>query len=343
MNFDIKRIVVYRQFCNKLWNAVRFALVYIDQFKPTPDMCKKLHTLPGIRTRDLAVLSSLNNTIKTCNIQMQAYTFGNVANALYAFFLYDVCDVYLELIKPVINIKNQSEADEDALNQQFAAQSVLYTCLEQFLRLCHPLMPFVTEELWQRLPNRTELTAVASIMIASYPEEVKEWDNTQAVDDATVLKDCIHAARSLRVDYKIPNHVKADFYYRTESNAMLTALKSQEQDFCTLAKGNIFTYLDVNTPNPNKNLCVKVINDSLSLLVDLTGLIDIDQEINRLNKEKDRLEPVIDQYKRKIAAPGYSTKVPEAVQAVNTEKLASAEAELIATLAAIDNFEKMKL
>ena len=249
-------------------------------------------SLPGVRTRDLAILSTLNNTIGTCNEQLQGYFFGNVANALHYFFLYDLCDVYLELIKPVISIKESDNCSTEAKDMQYAAQCTLYTCLEQFLRLAHPLMPFVTEELWQRLPNRTALTSVPSIMVANYPQKVSAWENTAALTDMEVLKSCIHSARSLRTEYKIPNHVKPDFYFRTEHAATKDGLSAQQGDFCTLAKANMLKHLAATEENPNKNVCVKVINDNLSLLVDLTGLINIDLELSRLNKEKARLEHI---------------------------------------------------
>lgn len=347
MNLDIKRVVGYRQFCNKLWNAVRFALAYVDAYTPTPTIAEEIPMLPGVRARDLAVLSALNKTIIACNTNMASYTFGLVASALHSFFLYDLCDVYLELIKPVIALPSEEglSAEEIETNKQmqFAAQATLYACLETFLRLLHPLMPFVTEELWQRLPNRTALTSVPSIMIAKYPQETPCWDNPKAVEGLEVIKSCVHAGRSLRTDYKIANHVKANFYYRTESAEVLEQVRAQEQDFCTLAKGGVFKYLDAATPNPNKNMSIKVISESLSLLVDLTGLIDIDAEIVRLKKDQARIEPYIEQYKHKMEAEGYAERVPEAVQKANSEKLSGYESELATTLAAIESFEKMQL
>lgn len=310
-------------------------------------MYTEIINLPGIRARDIAILSSLNNTIITCNTQLQSYTFGIVASALHSFFLYDFCDVYLELIKPIISIRDENnlsiEQLEIAKQKKYAAQCTLYTCLEQFLRLLHPLMPFVTEELWQRLPNLTSMTTIPSIMISPYPQEYKEWNNNKILEDLELVKSCVHAARSLRTDYKIANHIKANFYYRTSNEDIIKALKAQEDDFCTLARGEIFQYLDNNTPNPNKNVCIKVINESLSLLVDLTGLIDIDAELIRLKKEKDRIQGQLEQYKQKMNAVGYSTKVPEAVQISNTEKINGLESELNATNSAITDFENMKL
>ena len=175
VNLDIKRVVGYRQFCNKLWNAVRFALTYLtatgadDGFTPSPSMQIELasscsggksgavETFSGLSLRDRFILSRLNATIRSCNRHMEAYSFGEVTTALHSFFLYDFCDLYLELIKPVVT--GESGA------QKLAAQATLFTCLEVFLRLAHPLMPFVTEELWQRLPK---LLTVSFYYLAAY-------------------------------------------------------------------------------------------------------------------------------------------------------------------------------
>jgi hypothetical protein len=102
------------------------------------------------------------------------------------------------------------------VDRKYCAQATLYTVLEQFLRLMHPLMPFVTEELWQRLPNRELLTDVPSIMIAPYPTAVPAWRNPEAEAQMDVVKEAIHGARSLRSDYRVANHIKADFSFRSE-------------------------------------------------------------------------------------------------------------------------------
>lgn len=346
VNLDIKRIVGYRQFCNKVWNACKFAIEYIVDFQPTATMHLEIPTHAGVRNRDLSILSKLNNTIIACNTNMQAYLFGNVSSALYSFFLYDLCDVYLELIKPVIKIDAESTNNQEALDMQYVAQATLFTCLEHFLRLCHPLMPFVTEELWQRLPNihseAMSSVAPASIMIAKYPQETKVWASLSAEQDSETIATCVHDARSLRTDYKIANHTKANFYFRADNAQIQQAIEAQANDFCTLAKGNFLKYLPPDAAAP-KNTCIKVVNESLSLLVDLTGLIDIDQELIRLGKEKQRLIPMLEQYRRKMSAADYETKVPEAVQKSNAEKLSAYESELEATDAAIANFEKMRL
>jgi len=99
VNLDIKRVVGYRQFCNKLWNAVRFAITYVADFKPTKTIHEELPAHPAVSKRDLFILSRLNATIIECNHQIEEYTFGGATSALHSFFLYDVCDLYLELLK----------------------------------------------------------------------------------------------------------------------------------------------------------------------------------------------------------------------------------------------------
>lgn len=174
MNLDIKRVVGYRQFCNKLWNAVKFGLTYLTEFEPTPTMHLTVTSHPCVSGRDLCILSKLNKVILEVNKCIDDYTFGLATNAIHSFFIYDVCDTYLELMKPVFY--DLSEGNKEAM---YCAKMTLYTVLEQFLRLIHPFMPFVSEELWQRLPFLSKMTDVKSIMIASYPTGEASWENEE--------------------------------------------------------------------------------------------------------------------------------------------------------------------
>jgi valyl-tRNA synthetase len=219
-------------------------------------------------------------------------------------------------------------------------QATLFTILEFFLRLAHPLMPFLTEELWQRIPRRHLINPSPSIVVARYPTQIPEWSNPTAEKSMKLVTDAIHDARSLRADYKVPNHIKANFYFRTSDKSTREALEKQSGDFCTLAKGNFLKYSEGD--DLPKGCCVKVVSDSLSLVVDLTGIVDSDTEIARLTKEVERLGPMIDTYKRKFAASDYETKVPENVRMLNIEKVAGYEAELETTIKALAVFQTMK-
>jgi valyl-tRNA synthetase len=255
-----------------------------------------------------------------CNRFLEAYSFGALASALHSFFIYEVptpsllppsllqlCDVYLELIKPVVGYAtatatcSESEEKERAEVKRLA-QMTLYTCLEQYLRLAHPLMPFVTEELWQRLPQRSvmrrspqlfsspidreALDPTASIMLSQYPSHEAEWFAPDQEEDMTVITSMIHAASSLRSHYRIANHVKPTFYYRTNTPAIVRALTAQAMDFCTLGRGQSLERLE--SENIPAGWCVKVISESLSLLLNLDGVIDCQEEMRRLEKEVQR-------------------------------------------------------
>ena len=336
VNLDIKRVVGYRQFCNKIWNAFKFTLTYIKGFEPFAGMDQFILGSELAQPRERWIISRLNTTIAECDAAIASYLFGNATSALHSFFLYDVCDVYLEVCKPVFN-----DLSEGNVEQIRITQATLYLVLEAFLRLAHPMMPFLTEELWQRLPLRKLVNGAHSIMVASYPSPTEDWTSAAAEKNMSLVQNTIHGARSLRADYKIANHIKADFYFRTESAELKEALLAQAGDFCTLARGNSLHFLESQQDAP-KGCCVKVLADNLSLLVDLTGIIDVETEIARLSKEVERLTPMIDTYKRKMAAADYESKVPEAVRQVNTEKLASYEAELEATQNAFSAFQAMK-
>lgn len=234
-------------------------------------------------------------------------------------------------------VNNSSPENQAARN---VTQATLYTVLEQFLRLSHPLMPFVTEELWQRLPNISQMTSKQSIMISPYPQEVALWARPDIESDMELLKESIHSARSLRFDYKVANHIKPDFFFRTDSKNVQAIVECQQSDFLTLAKGSSLVFLPSGEEAP-KGCCVKVVSDQLSLLVNLTGILDIELEIGRLTKEIERLTPLIDGYRRKMAASDYETKVPENVRLINTEKCSSYEAEMQATIDAKTTYEAM--
>jgi len=260
--------------------------------------------------------------------------------------VYDLCDVYLELIKPVVGHMARVEGEGGApaslevTERQKFAKATLYTCLEQYLRLAHPLMPYVTEELWQRLPARESMNSTdESIMVAKYPRAQEHWSNAQVESDMQVVTDAIHAARSLRADYRIANSTKTRFYFRSESADVQRALREQSDDFCTLGKGQSLEH--VATDSLPAGCSVKVVSEQLAVLIDLTGVINVQDEIARLSRELQKLAPQVEQYRKKMSIPNYKQKVPEEVQLINAQKLASYESELATTSEAIASFENM--
>ena len=288
---------------------------------------------PWSGVRDLYILSKLNKLIKGVQKSMEDYVFGDVVNQLHSFFLYEFCDLYLELVKPVVN----NTGEENAAARK-CVQVTLFHCLETYLRLIHPLMPFVSEELWQRLPNLSMYTDIQSVMISPYPTYDPDLDNTEMEERMELVYDAIKAARSVRVECNVPPANKPIYYFVCNNNDTANIISAQVDDFITLVKAGALTRLNSSDEAP-KSCSTKVVNDSLTLFMDLAGAIDVKKEMARLEKEEKRIRPMIEQYKLKQSHPDYETNVPEKVRDINANKLAGYEKELKAVISALENMK----
>ncbi|CAK4081064.1 unnamed protein product [Aphanomyces euteiches] len=329
INLDIQRLVGYRNFCNKLWNATRFAMSHLEGGEFHDGLAATVLDNPVVNARDRFILSRLHNTIATANNALASYSFGEVTTALYHYWLYDVCDVYLELIKPVMS------GDDAAA--KLTAQQTLYICLEFGLRLLHPIMPFVTEELWQRLPGSRSKT---SICISDYPEahQFAKWANPEAEANMELIKEIIHAGRSLRAEYGLPNNARPTCFLKCEDAALKAVIETQIEDFCTLAKaGETKCLLDTAPP---AGCAIHVLNDKLQLHILLSGLVDFANEISKLEKKLQKLLPSLTALEKKRAKDDYLTKVPENVREADDAKWEALNKEKDAITSAIDAFTK---
>lgn len=151
---------------------------------------------------DLWILHKLNIAIKEANLNLEQMNFMQATNAVYQFWWTELCDVFLEVCKPVI--------DNGSAQEKRAAQNVLYTCLDQGLKLLHPFMPFVTEELYQRLPRRPN-DKIPSIMVSKYPVSIASWDNEKALGDFEFINSVIKGCRSLTAEYGIRANATSKF------------------------------------------------------------------------------------------------------------------------------------
>lgn len=164
INLDIQRVVGYRQWCNKLWNAVRFAMSKLgDDYTPP------VNVVPSDMPFSCQwILSVLNKAISRTVFSMDSYDFSDAASAVYSWWQFQLCDVFIETIKPYFAGSDSAFASERGF-----AQATLWVCLDNGLRLLHPFMPYVTEELWQRLPSAKDTMRKESIMICEYPSVVE--------------------------------------------------------------------------------------------------------------------------------------------------------------------------
>ncbi|KAI8900199.1 tRNA synthetases class I-domain-containing protein [Globomyces pollinis-pini] len=324
INLDILRIDGYRKFCNKLWNATKFALMKLDdKFVPS----KEIELTGHESGADLWILHKLNKAVVDLNNNIEQMNFMQATSAVYQFWWAEFCDVYLEACKPII--------DGDDLDAKHAAQNVLYTCLDQGLKLLHPFMPFVTEELYQRLPRRP-LDKIPSIMKTSYPVYQSIWDNAAAESNFEFVNSVVHASRSLLTDYNLKSN--ATIYVQTPDKTEV--VRAQAKIAKSLIKGCAqFNVLEPDAPTPLGCSLYTLEDTKIFLLV--KGMVDIDAELTKLEKKHEKIMGLHDAIKKKQAAEGYTANVNEEIKALDINKLKGYQAEMDAITATMATFFKL--
>lgn len=354
INLEVNRIVGYRQFCNKLWNATRFALMHLtdDKYKPIPvdDAIELLSNSTQLSVRDKWILSRLNHAIETVEKAFQEYDFASGTTAIYDFFLYELCDYYLELLKPLMNGEPLAAAHTggDVELAQTLGRTTLHVCLEMGFRLLHPMMPFVTEELWNRLPGRglpqssrpDAQPDPESIMIAKFPTPIPNCTNPGIEADFDLYKDILRAGRSLRANAEIPPSRKAVFYIVTDDENASRVVNDQLQDLISLMRGQEIKVVS-KTSEVEDGCSAAVVNDRVSIHLLLKGLVDPKVEIAKLNKRAAKLEKEIQHFHKKMAMPNYTEKVPAQVQERDKEQMKSSVKQSEAIKELISQYEKL--
>ncbi|XP_011180482.2 valine--tRNA ligase [Zeugodacus cucurbitae] len=322
INLDINRVQGYRFFCNKLWNATKFALMY---FSGDERYTSELPLSGNENNMDLWVLSRLATAIETCNSGFAQYDFAAATSACYSFWLYDLCDVYLECVKPIF----QNGTDE----QKAAARRTLFTCLDLGLRILSPFMPFITEELFQRLPRAD---TIPSISVAAYPDNVT-WHDEKVEKDVEFMQKAARIIRSARSDYNLPNKVKTEAYIVCTDEQPNATLKKYASDLTTIA---YCSKLEFDT-QPPAGCAILTVSAQCEVHLLLKGLIESEKEITKLQKRKEQLDQTVNKLKQAMQAADYATKVPAEVQSANTEKLQQSEGEVQRIIAAIETLKLM--
>jgi len=412
INLDVLRVQGYRFFCNKLWNATKFAMHYLGaEFEPTAGMVKQLHTtgesnkkgasfevLPasdilntpaglgklnsclstnqwlggaqptstdieafkglsdqpnyfthpglsrwyhrvnamddkekaklgkgkgmivpqaaGLSPMDRWILSRLSDAAVTCNVAMEEYNFPSATTALYNFWLYELCDVYLEYLKPIFQGSDASA--------KMTAKNVLYTCLDAGLRLISPFMPFISEELFQRLP-RWSSNEPPSICVTPYPEkEELNYRDTVVESEVEFIQKVVAVVRSTRSDYNLPNKTKTDLYLRCFEKEAAATLERYSSVIATLGySGNVSV-----SDSPPSGCAIVTVSDKVAAHLVLRGLIDPPKEVEKLDKKRAALRIQLEKLNKAVKVPDYEKKVPDDVRAANAEKLTQTDSEI---------------
>jgi valyl-tRNA synthetase len=325
IKFDLGRVEGYRNFCNKIWNASRYVLSQVEDTDLTGPL--------ELGDAEQWIYDRLQTTLRQVDTNMAAYRFDHVAQNLYEFFWNDYCDWYLEFTKPVL-------WDEGASTERKRGiYHTLVTVLEAALRMLHPFMPFITEEIWQRVAPTIGLER-ESIMLCTYPEQTDFAPAPASVSSSiNRIKTLITATRTLRSDMNLsPGQAIPAFLYSDTQEAQ-SAVRANEVLLKKLGKLTSLTWVETKDQLPP---AASLIAGDTELFVPLEGLIDVDAELIRINKRVAQLQSEIDRVQAKLANPNFADRAPAEVVAKEREKLESNRAELSKTTLQQTQIEALK-
>lgn len=289
IRFDLGRLEGHRNFCNKLWNAARYVLMNV----PEPVSPAAASTLPN-----RWILSRLQKTIKESHEHLADYRFDLFAHVIYEFVWNEFCDWYLELTKPILAANDQAAQE---------TRSILIHVLETTLRLLHPIMPFITEEIWQRVSGKSAFT---SIMVQPYPSFDAELQDSKAEEEIEWLKTIIITIRTLRSEMNIAPSKLLPIFLRRGTQQDKEYFNQHSVLICSLAKIEKFSWALDQEVLPESTA---VFAGNLEILIPMAGLINKQEESARLEKERMKLKKDMEKVEVKLQNPSFVDKAPPAV------------------------------
>ena len=317
ISWDMKRLEGYRNFCNKLWNASRYVMMSIageDAVESADgglieitDAMKAAcgaNGQPGaLSLADRWIISRLQHAESEVRRHMDQYRFDMAAQALYEFIWNEYCDWYLELSKPVLWDDNSSE------EAKRGTLGTLVRVLEATLRLAHPIMPFITESIWQQVKELAGKNG-DTIMLAAYPEPQDALVDAEAEADIAWLQNVITAVRNVRAEKNIPPSKELELLFKNGDDEDFRRAEENQTFLMKLAKLEKLTWLNEGDEEP---MSVTQLVGDMEILIPMAGFIDKDAEVERLVKSVEKLEKEIERVNNKLGNPGFTDKAPAAV------------------------------
>lgn len=310
IRFDLKRVEGYRNFCNKLFNATRYVLMNTEGMDAT-------HVPAELNPIDRWIISQLQHTEAAVATHIAEYRFDLAATALYEFIWNEYCDWYLEMAKPILNGDASPE-------QKQATRITLVRVLETTLRLAHPFMPFITEELWQQIAPLADKSG-PTISLQPYPITDNSLVDQQALDEIEWVKQVVMGVRRIRSEMNINPGKRLPLYFAESSDVDNDRLLRHRELLVFLARLETITVLDGDAEAPESAVALV---DQLKLMIPMAGLIDKDAELARLTKETDRLTKEVARLSGKLGNAGFTAKAPASVVDAEQRKLDDARASL---------------
>ncbi|XP_043940397.1 valine--tRNA ligase, mitochondrial [Protopterus annectens] len=328
IKLDIGAVLSTRHFCNKVWNAMKFTLAALgEDFVPQP-----VEMLCLDSAIDRWICSRLHHAVSVCNHGFQHYNFHAVTKAVHSFWLHSLCDVYLECVKPVLQ--------SGYVTRVRTTQQVLYSCIETALHLLSPFMPYLTEELWQRLPRRTGETA-PSICVARFPstEELVSWHCPEEEVNFQLVQDVVHVVRSLRADYQLTKaHPKLYISCSQESTCHILELYHDPLQVLSRSRSVRIFMSGEDVPN---NCAVGIVNDQCQVYMALEGQLDFQKELCKLQSRLQKLEEQLAAAVYRTQVTGYDERVPAAVQQEHSKKILALQTEVEKIKLVISHMQQM--
>lgn len=323
INFDLKRIEGNRNFCNKIWNATRFVLMNcVDKEGNALNIDKTANTalweLP-----EQWIMSRLNSTVKAIHEHMSQYRFDLVSQDIYEFIWNEYCDWYVELAKSSLNDESVSA------ERKAQIRYVLLNCLEVAMRFTHPIMPYITESIWQTIAPIIDKKATDSIMTAAFPTADDSLISLQTEHDMTWLQALIGAIRNIRGEMKLGNAVRLPVLLDNISDEETARLSRIENQFKSLAKVDTLTIVNAGDgADKELPLSSSSMVGQLKVLVPMKGLIDPTAELNRLAKAQEKLTKQAESLRSKLSNEAFVSKAPANVVESEKAKLAEMDSQL---------------
>lgn len=319
MRFHYEKVTASRNFANKLWNAARFILMNLENvqgglLKPADQ-----------ELADRWIISRTNRLIREVTDNLDKYELGLAAQKIYDFTWSEFCDWYIELAKPRLY-----GSDDETRNT--ALYTLVYV-LKDILKLLHPFMPFITEEIWQHLPNDEE-----SIMISSWPEVNEAELDEDAEREMQALMDAIRAVRNIRAERGVAPSRKAKLILITDSDN-IKLFHNTKLYFEKLANASEVIIQTGKSGIPAN--AVSLVTDKAQIFIPLEDLIDFEKEMERLNKEKAHLEKELDRVNKKLSNESFVNKAPAAVVQEERDKLEKYQTMMNKVMEQIRNLQEM--
>ena len=296
-----------RNFANKIWNASRLVLMNLKEDKVKKDLCQMAGD-PSLTLADRWILSRFFQALGDFVKSLEAYRINDAANRIYEFIWHELCDWYLEMAKLTM--------DEEH------TQVTLYKVLEKSLRTLHPIMPFITEDIWQRLPREH---GTESIMVTSWPHMQKEFISKKIDAEMRLIINIVQAIRNLRATWRIEHKKEIDIFIKVKNKSVVSSLGANAIYVKRLARvGKLEISTKITKP---KHSAVSVIEDT-EIFLPLGGIIDIDKEKKRLGEKLDGLTAELNRINGKLKNKGFISKAPKNVIQQAKERKERVEVEM---------------